>query len=83
MQQRTCETMTRPEPDFPRRIEAPCSLKQGSSGGPFFREYDSATGVGTISGVLSEAGRGSDNVVTSSYFGTWVQLMYNQIANRN
>jgi hypothetical protein len=53
-----------------------CSLNGGSSGGPWLRDFDTATGVGTLTSVNSYTYRGVKNRMYGPYLGPWEQRAY-------
>jgi hypothetical protein len=53
-----------------------CSLNGGSSGGPWFRDFNSTTGVGTLTSVNSYTYRGVKNRMYGPYLDTWAQRTY-------
>lgn len=50
-----------------------CSLNGGSSGGPWFRDFATSTGVGTVTSVNSYTYRGVKNRMFGPYLGTLAQ----------
>ncbi len=56
----------------------------GTSGGPFLRDVDANTGLGTIVGVLGgyEAGGDTPDVSYASYFGDWVASLLAQAESK-
>jgi V8-like Glu-specific endopeptidase len=54
-----------------------CNLTGGSSGGPWFANYSTTTGVGTQTSVNSFTYRGIRNVMWGPYFGSVAQTLYN------
>ncbi len=53
-----------------------CSLNGGSSGGPWFRDFNAATGVGTLTSVNSFTYRGLKNRMFGPYLGSVEQAAY-------
>jgi hypothetical protein len=53
-----------------------CSLNGGSSGGPWFRDFNPTTGVGTLTSVNSFTYRGLKNRMFGPYFGPVEQAAY-------
>ena len=49
----------------------------GSSGGPWFRDFSTSTGVGTQISLNSFGYRGEKNAMYGPYFGSVVQSLYN------
>jgi hypothetical protein len=54
-----------------------CNLTGGSSGGPWFSNYSTSTGVGTQTSVNSFTYRGIRNIMWGPYFGSVAQTLYN------
>lgn len=53
-----------------------CSLNGGSSGGPWFRDFNATTGVGTLTSVNSYTYRGVKNRMYGPYLGVAAQRTY-------
>ena len=56
----------------------------GTSGGPFLRDVDANTGLGTVVGVIGgfEAGGDTPDVTYASYFGDWVGSLLAQAESK-
>jgi V8-like Glu-specific endopeptidase len=54
-----------------------CNLTGGSSGGPWFANYATSSGVGTQNSLNSFTYRGVRNVMWGPYFGSVAQTLYN------
>ena len=54
-----------------------CNMTGGSSGGPWFRDFSTSTGVGTQISLNSFGYRGEKNAMYGPYFGSVVQSLYN------
>ncbi len=54
-----------------------CSLNGGSSGGPWFRDFVTNTGVGTVTSVNSYTYRGVKNRMFGPYLGSLAQNTFN------
>jgi V8-like Glu-specific endopeptidase len=76
--QQYCQGTIRQVGIFDGRIELHCGFTGGSSGGPWFRAYDSATGIGYVNGVMSTLASNGYN--RSSYFDTKVKTMFDATA---
>ncbi|ADD41489.1 trypsin-like serine peptidase [Stackebrandtia nassauensis] len=58
----------------------PCDMTGGSSGGPWFREFDEATGTGLQSSVNSFGYKFLPNVMFGPYFGDDAKALYDKAA---
>ncbi|HEX2312669.1 MAG TPA: trypsin-like peptidase domain-containing protein [Thermomonospora sp.] len=58
-----------------------CNMTGGSSGGPWFLNFDEKTGVGTVNSVNSFGYRYLPNVMFGPYFGNSTQALYRQAAS--
>jgi len=76
--QQYCQGATRQVSIFDGRIEIRCGFTGGSSGGPWFKDYNNATGIGYVNGVMSTLA--SNNWNRSSYFDTKVKTMFDATA---
>jgi V8-like Glu-specific endopeptidase len=54
-----------------------CTLNGGSSGGPWFRDFNPTTGIGTLTSVNSYTYRTVKNRMYGPYLGSWAQRTYN------
>lgn len=60
-----------------------CNMTGGSSGGPWFIDYNASTGVGTLNSVNSFGYNTSSqrDIMYGPYFGSTVQSLYNAVRN--
>lgn len=77
--QQYCQGTTQQVGLFDGRIEMQCGFTGGSSGGPWLRAYDNATGLGYVNGVMSTLASGGWN--RSSYFDDKVKTMLDATVN--
>ena len=80
----TCTSKTRAF--GPHQLEFDCGgYTNGTSGGPFLADVDSATGLGTVIGVIGGYEQGGDtpSVSYSARFGTAVRALYNKAVAKN
>jgi V8-like Glu-specific endopeptidase len=77
--QQYCQGTTRRVGLFDGRIEMQCGFTGGSSGGPWLRAYDNASGLGNVDGVMSTLASNGWN--RSSYFDDKVKSMLDATVN--
>jgi V8-like Glu-specific endopeptidase len=77
--QQYCQGTTRRVSLFDGRIELRCGFTGGSSGGPWLRAYNNATGLGNVNGIMSTLTTTGWN--RSSYFDDKVKSMLDATAN--
>lgn len=84
----TCTNMTTQVDDpslTTAQLEFDCKdYPGGTSGGPFLRDVDANTGLGTVVGVIGgyEAGGDTPDVTYASYFSPWVGSMLAQAESK-
>ena len=76
--QQYCQGTTRQVSSSDGRIEIQCGFTGGSSGGPWFKDYNNATGIGNVNGVMSTLS--SNNWNRSPYFDTKVKTLFDATA---
>jgi V8-like Glu-specific endopeptidase len=57
-----------------------CNMTGGSSGGPWFVDFNATSGVGTLNSVNSYKYTFDKNTMYGPYFGSWEQKTYNAAA---
>lgn len=84
----TCTNMTTQVDDpslTTAQLEFDCkNYPGGTSGGPFLRDVDANTGLGTVVGVIGgyEAGGDTPDITYASYFSPWVGSMLAQAESK-
>jgi hypothetical protein len=60
-----------------------CTMNGGSSGGPWFRDFSTTTGTGTLTSVNSFTYRSVKNRMYGPYLGAWEQRTYTAATTAN